>query len=70
MGRDSHKTQYLGGSHNLPLCPTFCDCNTLTEKNGYINGENNNKLPYDKVDTKNDMFLYVYIHKCSHFVMV
>ena len=70
MGRDSRKTQYLGGSHNLPLCPTFCDCNTVVEKNRAKRVKNNDKLGYDNHGTKNDMFLYVYIHKCSHFVMV
>lgn len=59
MGRDSHKGQYLGGSHILPLCPTICDCNTRIKKNGDIIAVNANKLPYDKVGTKNDSKMYI-----------
>ena len=63
MGRDSHKGQYLGGSHLLTFFPTFCDCNTRIEKNGPQIPKNNNKFAYDKKHDKNAL---IYINKCTN----
>ena len=32
VGRESHKGHFLGSSHLLTFFPTFCDCNTVSQK--------------------------------------